>query len=184
MKPYLTIKTVKGKKYFQLTNIKGDLIHLGPAKKIETWSVAYQALQDAYEAFCLQELLAFKSIADEEGINLVDALNATASGAFRDSEKWKAFQEKQIKKRLSDYLLMQIIRGFDINDPQVLEGLNKLEGHLRAHEKTGRVVGASPELVEMAGYLVKLYEEKPVEEPATPDTVATRRVANSSAVSA
>ena len=155
MKPYLTIKTVKGKKYIQISDIRGD-IHIGPANKIDTWSVAYQALQDSYVAFSLEELLALKGIADEEGISLLVALDIRT----KDSEKWKAFRDKQVQKRMMHYVTRQLLRGFDINDPQILEGLNELDINLQAHEKTGRIVGVSPECIEMTERLVKLYEEK------------------------
>lgn len=156
MKPYLTIKTVKGKKYIQISDIRGDLIHIGPTSKIETWSIAHQALKDSYEARGMEELLAFKHIADEEGINLLTALDMHT----KDSEKWKIFREKQVKKRMRHYVTRQIIAGFDINDPRILKGLNELDIHLQVHEKTGRIVGVSPECMEMTEHLVKLYEEK------------------------
>ncbi|GAH73194.1 unnamed protein product, partial [marine sediment metagenome] len=78
MKPYLTIKTVKGRKYIQISDIDGYLIHIGPASKIETWSVAYKALEDAYRGFVVEEILSFKNIADKEGISLLVALDNTS----------------------------------------------------------------------------------------------------------
>jgi len=155
MKPYLTIKTVKGRKYIQISDINGYLIHIGPASKIETWSIAHQALRDAYEGFGLEELLSFKRIADEEGINLIAALDMLT----RNSENWKVFREKQVEKRRVHYVARQLIAGFDIDDPQVLKGLIELETNIQSNEKTGRITGVSPEFIEMTVKIFKLYEK-------------------------
>lgn len=156
MKPYLTIKKVKDKKYIQIRDLHGNLIHIGPASKIETWSVAYQALKNAYEGLYLEELLAFKHIADKEGINLMAVIDARTQG----SESWKAFRKKQDKKRLMRFVTNMIFGGIDINDPRLREKINEMKNELRVCEETARTLRVSPESLEMTDKIYELYEEK------------------------
>ena len=51
--------------------------------------------------------------------------------------------------------------GIDVNDPRLLETINKRESEFQACERTAEIVGVSPECVEWTEKVFKLYEPEP-----------------------
>jgi hypothetical protein len=140
MKPAITIKTVKGKKYAQLRTIEGALIHLGPLSKKETWTQAYIGLDDEYQALAMKEMFSFESLANHHGINLYEAINQEHDDDVKEKYFLKAKRMFVQQEFLHALLRDKTLR----NDPTRLEAVaQEAEVEFETHKKTAEIVGSS-----------------------------------------
>ena len=104
VKPKITIKKVKGHRYLQLTDIYGNLIHIGNADDVDNWMTAITALGDQYHALTLLEALAL----DKD--KTVEALRGWKL-TYRYGPAWDKYCEKRIQKKLQQKFLFRIIEN-------------------------------------------------------------------------
>jgi len=161
MKPYFTVKTVKGKKYLQLSDLNGNLIHIGPVRDLETWAVAYKALSNAYQGYVAQELLSFREVLDEAGVDLLKALDA--SSGIESHQSWEKYLGKLKKSHLSEFLMRKMIGGVDISSPEFLKEVDEEELHWETCKRTSDMTGCSVEAMVMYVRIFDLYGRKNVQ---------------------
>jgi hypothetical protein len=94
LKPAVRIKTKKGKRYLQLKNADGDIIHIGPTSDLENWQVASRALEDEYKSILVTERAMLFPDIKQEGFSLLQALTPVDV----ENEKWAKYIEKTDRK--------------------------------------------------------------------------------------
>jgi len=139
MKPAITIKTVKGHKYFQLRNTEGQLIHLGPLNKKESWKLAYTALDEEYSALAFRKMFSLENVAQAHGIDLCECLNGVDDDIkqkYYEMAKLKYAQNQASRALFKDWTLK--------DDPAKLgDVFEEAETDFEAHKRAAEVTGVS-----------------------------------------
>jgi len=141
MKPKLMIKTVKGHRYLQLSDIYGALVHIGSAENLENWAVGMQALGYCYEGLALKDAL------DLDREKAAEAIRIYRTGVSGAPEAWEKFSKKWIQTRANQHFLMMRIDG--IADDKLMEELVEYRTNLEAIFEISHKVGLSPDAYEL-----------------------------------
>jgi hypothetical protein len=145
VKPKLVIKTTKGRRYLQLLDLHGNLIHVGSAEKPENWAAGIHALKDNYEGLAIQEAVELDAGMFSEYVNHF-RMHPPAAG-------YKAIHEKQVAARVQSLGIAKIVE--ELPNEQIARELVEYHTTLTIKYECGVSVGLSPELYELLSPFIK-----------------------------
>jgi len=163
VKTKLTIKKVKGHRYLQLTDIHGNLIHIGNAENTDNWITGIQALIYQYDALSYQEALKLDPEKAKEAIKEISNVK------YQEGPTFDKFSKKRIKARLRQKFTWRAIE-YDIRpteDPNLPQEVDEEKKRLEHIDEQARRIGVSPDLYEIYFMEKNSSRQKKIREPGS-----------------